>query len=519
MLNARSSSLTLALLLALTACSGGGRERTPVQPRPATDGGVSAGTDAGVVVNTPCTTSSECGAGVCDRSQGRCAECRTSDDCGAGGQCAAGRCAATADCASDLTCTPMGQVCDQAGGKCVACNSAADCPGGPCLGHTCLDNPACTSSLECADLHMVCAQALPPAWPESYGGQGCAECAGANDCGPREACHGGLCQDVCAGRVCGSVEGATCGTCPGESFCTPDGRGCLAYLATSFSAEEGFAQGATALVWADGRSGAAALWSVDLATGTDRLLTLGVGAEGYLDGATLAGGKVFAAYTDGYLYSGDVQGRLSRFTAVPGLGTSNSVWCQGLAGHDAYVICALVDYDDAVPSGLYRFPLDGQPGVKIDDVVQPSGLIVADEEVFWSDFNGGVVGKTGLLSGQHTVLERVQADLLAVEGGYVYYVDTDDALRRVPAAGGASQGLTTEPNRWWLLGHGPEGLILGDRQSGGALYEADLDGSNLRVLVDFGEAVPIDAQSLLAVQRVGNDLVFLTRYGAARLTR
>lgn len=525
-MRARSISSTSILGLVVTVLAMGcssGRERLPSEPRSSGDSGVGsdggAGLDGGII-NGACTTSAECGAGVCDRAQGRCVGCRHSDECGSGQRCETGSCVASEVCDGDLACTQMGRVCDTAGARCVACNSAADCPSGPCLGHSCFDNPSCTSSLECADLMMVCADVQPPAWPAEFLGQGCAECDGNNDCGLAEACESNFCANVCGDRVCGAVQGADCGSCAGGALCAPDGMACFEFSPAGYQAEEFVVIDGTILAWNDGRNtGSARLWATSLAgTGAATLLFQGQGGA-YLDGVTMAGPKVYAALTDGSILSGTTQGRLSVFGQVPGADTSDSVWCQGLAGHEAFVICALVDYDNTIPNGLYRIPIDGGRPALIDTISQPDGLFTWGNDVLWSDFNGVQVGKSGLITGNRTVLERVQARLVGVKGGYLYYDSTNSGLRRSAIDGSGASAVTSEPERWQIVGFdGDRILLVEKRASELVLYDAALDGTNTREVINFGVVLPAPS-SRIHVERYQGQLYLVTSAGVLKIVR
>lgn len=415
----------------------------------------------------------------------------------------------------------MGKVCDTSAGRCVACNSSADCGDKACLGHSCVDNPACQSSLDCAELEMVCAPALPPAWPQSFMGQACAECASRNDCAAQEGCTDGFCVDVCGDRICGTVDGAECGSCSGDGICAAGGMACVSVLPAQFDAEAVYFDQGQALVWKDGRSsGRANVWSIDLA-GSGSATNLYLGQSGvYLDGVTVAGGRVFAALTDGSIVSGASQGRLTTFTNVPGVGTSQSVWCQGLAGHADHLVCDLVDYDEAVTSGLYRFPVDGQAPSLIDTIVQSSGLFVAGEEVIWSDFNGVQIGKSQLLTGQRTVLARTQADLIGVAGGHVYLRTTENELQRIPLAGGNPAPVTNEPRSWAQVTVAEDRLFLVSRGESATIYEANLDGTNLRSILELGSSgLPVDVSTVLGLRAIGAELFMVTRYGVGKISR
>ena len=86
---------------------------------------------------TTCSTSTDCGGGVCDLSVSLCVECLSDTQCESGQHClvAAGRCVrclADADCSSEEGYTHCWL------NQCVACNTNADCTSGVCtVEHAC----------------------------------------------------------------------------------------------------------------------------------------------------------------------------------------------------------------------------------------------------------------------------------------------------------------------------------------------------------------------------------------------
>lgn len=380
-------------------------------------------------------------------------------------------------------------VCNRIRGHCVACNSAADCADGPCIGHSCVYGRTCESSLECADLRVVCAPALPRAWPSNGVGKGCAECANARDCNDTETCEEGLCVDVCErqGLNCGDANGASCGECPGEAQCAPDGRSCLTTISLGFFWIESMLSHENHLfLWVDGRNGTPGIWRLDL-EGDEQPRRVLMTGSGYLDGVAVAGKKLFAARTDGTLQSGPLDGRLNKFADVPGAGPSNSAWCQSLAGHGDYAVCALVDDDARVASGLYRIPVDGTAATFFEGgVSQPAGVFVSGDEVVWSDSSR--IAKTHLLTGKRTELERIQANLHLIAGGYAFYETTDGVLRRAPLAGGAPETVKTQSTygRMRLVGASETKLYFAAGTDSIALFETALDGGEPSTVAEPG---------------------------------
>ncbi len=485
------------------AGDGGDRPRGDGSVDPASDGG--ARRDAAVA--SECTTHAECGGRLCDRARGRCAECRTTDDCDSGQRCQDGACVGSTACQSDLTCTPMGLVCDAQARRCVECNSAAECSGAPCLGHSCVPTIACQSSLECAALHLVCGPALPPAWPAEFVGQGCGECNGVVDCAPGEACQQRLCTPVCAGRICGEVDGASCGTCPGGD-CLESGLACferVSLIGTQYFLDAGD----RVFLGDDGRAGTGAILEV-IGNGQPRLVTRAP-ANTYIDGLEMNSTNIFWALTNGEILTRARSGGLpSRFVTVPG--TPTDTWCQALAADDSFVVCGLVDYGNSANSGLYRFPVGGGAGTRFDPAVQPSGLVIDGGTVFWALFNDGIVGKTEIATGRRTVLSREQGTLRGVVAGAAYFETTNDQLRRVPAGTTSAQTIA-RGHRW--LGASSDALYLLDRSTD-MVVRTQLDGSG-RVEIARADELGI-GQDVMRAFRRADGLYVMGESGTVRIT-
>lgn len=516
----------LALLLTLSlglACSSG-RSRTPSEPgRAGPDAGVTV--DGGGVVATPCQTRDDCAQGVCDRIRGRCAQCRVTADCADDQVCNAGRCLESTVCEGDLECTAAGRVCDVAAGRCVACNSAAECNDQPCIGGSCVATRPCESSLDCTDLNMVCGPAPAPAWPESFGGMGCVECVRNQDCEAGSACEGGFCEDVCGGtgRICGEVRGVSCGECEAGALCMPEGRACVRVLASDFSgADLAVASGGAVYVSRDGRdTGAARVWAIDLATETTRTAYVDLDGD-YIDGLAVAQGNVFAALTSGELVRGPADGLLTTWREVPrqaagGGPSSESVWCQALVGHADSLICNLVDYDEVVTTGLYRVPLDGSPATLFEDgLFQAAGLFVSGDEAVWAPVNGSVIAKTNVRTSARQDLVSVQARVIGVADGYVYYRETFGDSGRVPLAGGAAEPL---PGIDVL--DASEAGVFGVVRGGDNLRIVELgpDGRVAAELFDADSLVGVEQLAVLAVLRFDDAWYVVGTDAVLRVTR
>lgn len=516
--------IVLALVSLTVAACDAGRSRTSSPPRTTSDAGprddASVIADAGVVVATPCETGADCTNGLCDRTVGRCVACRTSVDCGGGQRCDDGRCVATEACQSDLACTSLGRVCDAEGGRCVECNSAAECGDEPCIGHSCVGTKACTSSLDCADLHMVCGEALPPVWPQSYLGQGCAECNSGADCGDREACVERLCEAACVDLICGSDEGVECGTCPegqfGPGLCV-DGRYCGAPV--TFGTVDLYTRsGDWLFVGTDGRSSGISIDSISPAPAQVRpIIPRPLGAEGYLDGLAASSTHLYWALTDGSIWRRPIGGAQSeRFTDVPGLAEgSTSVWCQGLDVTDAWVVCDLVDYDGRVPNGLYKFPTSGGAGVRFDPAAQVE-LLLDGDDAYVGDFNGSLLARTNIATGQRTPLANVQVDrLVGVAGGFLYF-RTFEGNFRVPVGGGASQELFAGEDV--TIAAVSAQHLYATRTGRVEVLRAALDGSAREVLVTAG-SLPVEETFLWDVVERSDGIYLVARGGVYALTR
>lgn len=477
--------------------------------------------DGGVVVQpTPCQTGADCAQGVCDRIRGACVECRATSDCPIDSICDDGVCASATPCQSDLECTSAGLVCDRGAGRCAACNSAAECNELPCIGGSCVATRACDSSLDCTDLNMVCGDALPPAWPESFAGGGCVECVRNEDCPAQSACTDGLCVDVCAGtgRVCGSVQGVSCGTCPGGAVCSSAGIVCIEGPVAEFGpADLAVAVGGTVYVARDGRaSGAATVWAVDLASSSTRIAYRDFDGD-YLDGLAVAGGQVYAALTSGMLLRGPADGLLTAWRDVPrqvgGAGpSSSSVWCQALAGHADSLVCNLVDYDSIVTTGLYRVPLDGSPASLFEDqLFQTDGLVVVGDEVVWSPVNGRFVAKSNVRTGARQELVSTQGFVVGVAGGYAYYRANGGGYFRVPVAGGAPESLSDV-----TVVAASESGVFAWTAGRSELVELGPDGRVAKVLLDTGPFAS-ELDGLRTVHRFGGDVYLVGANGILRL--
>jgi hypothetical protein len=489
----RVAPILVCALSILTACDEGrtvppgnpGGSPRDGGPRPTSDGG-GVTSDGGVVQPTACEDTSDCSAGVCDRTLGRCVECRFTGDC-AGGRCVNGRCTEAASCTSDLQCTGMGLVCDTRGERCVECNSAAECSGKPCIGFSCVDTIACTSSLQCASMHMVCGEAMPPAWPAEFGGMGCGECNTPADCASGEACLVRVCLDVCRQdrRICGEVLNASCGTCD-RGECASTGRACLERLPLPL-VDYVVPDGDRVYIGTDGRDDQAAIISIAVNNPQDYQVI--DQPSQYVDGLAVNASAIYWALVDGTIRTrAKSGGSISTFATVPGKPASSSVWCQALLANDQFVICSLVDYDDVVEDGIYKFPTNGSQPELLDRVVQADLLLVGDA-VYWADFNGGRIGKTSL-TGQRTMLAQVQGYLKAVIGDYLYYETTDNEIHRVRTTGGASEQLFADragSTRW--AAHDDTHLFTIGRndQSIEVLEESDLTGRGRETIVTLAD--------------------------------
>lgn len=521
----RPSLRSLLVLVPLAvACSDGRSRPSGSSPRtgdagPRSDAAVGV-PDAGVVVETPCETGADCTAGLCDRIAGHCVACRTTLDCAGDQRCDDGRCVATEACQSDLACTSLGRVCDTEAGRCVECNTAAECGERPCIGRSCIDTKVCTSSLECVELHMVCGPALPPAWPQSYLGQGCAECNSLEDCGARETCVERFCEAACVDLVCGSDRGVECGTCPagqfGPGICL-DGRYCgapLTYGEISLHARSG----EWIFVGSDGRSSDASIDGISPAPTQVRPITpRPFGAEGYLDGLAASSTHLYWALTDGSIWRQPIGGsQPEKVTDVPGIAEgSTSVWCQGLAVTDVWVVCDLVDYDSRVPNGLYRFSTGGGPGERFDGAAQVE-LVLEGGFAYVGDFNGARIARVDIATGQRTPLASVQADrLLGVVGGALYFT-TFEGNFRVPVGGGSVEELFSGEGLV-LVAVGPQALYA-TGEAGTTLWRTALDGTARTLVYDLRD-LPIENGFVWDVVERSDGLYVIARSGVLALTR
>ncbi len=84
--------------------------------------------------------------------------------------------------------------------------------------------PQCTPKT-CIDVGFTCGSAS----------DGCGGTLSCGTCGANQQCTAGRCQvDVCGAQhaVCGTIQGQSCGTCPGTSTCSSDQQHCIEHIAT-----------------------------------------------------------------------------------------------------------------------------------------------------------------------------------------------------------------------------------------------------------------------------------------------
>jgi len=131
------------------------------------------------------------------------------------------------DCAND------GLICDDTGGyatcgPCVPDCSGRQCGPDPVCGQSC---GTCMGSTDvCRQDTGICEDVCAGKECGTFEGIYCGECTGAT-----EVCrqNTGICEDVCADRQCGSVEGISCGSCLGSTeVCRQDAGICIDVCAT-----------------------------------------------------------------------------------------------------------------------------------------------------------------------------------------------------------------------------------------------------------------------------------------------
>ena len=180
-----------------------------------------------------------CGAGsYCDSSSGMCVTCVQAcagKHCGTVGSCSCGDCPGNQTCDSNGQCVSQGcldgrQPC---GGTCCGSSDTCDqskdrctyCP--KMCGTTC-----CTADQKCNAGNNQCVSCVANCGTKQCGtdscGNTCGSCASGCNCdnstwtctGPG-TCN---CDQVCTGRVCGSLNGCDCGRCGTGTSCNASGQ-------------------------------------------------------------------------------------------------------------------------------------------------------------------------------------------------------------------------------------------------------------------------------------------------------
>jgi hypothetical protein len=409
-----------------------------------------------------CGMRGECTTGVCNRPTNQCVTCRAPIDCDDGFVCTNGACVAATACTSDLDCTPQGKVCDTAGRRCVQCTGSAECAmGQACVGFACTAVASCASSLDCTARKQVCAPVTPPSYPATAT-QACQDCATSNDCPAGNACQSGVCVDVCGARVCGSVDGVDCGTCPGQgpvqAICLDSGRACMEMIAYAtsgrgFGDDPIFALGQ--LLWTE-RVSLGSVYALDVATGDTVVIATGQdNPEGVASTATNyywgAGNSVYQRARSG--------GAATITASFPG----QEERCISLTIAPGQIYCGVYSFTEN-GDGVYRAPLGG--GGTMTSVVSdgyPSVISRGQNVYFLGDarlgFHDAVAGTSTVLLNHSNTIANFFADDTSV------FFWRNDALRRIdvasraetvvyPSGRGATSlvaGISDGTNAWIVL--------------------------------------------------------------------
>jgi hypothetical protein len=224
------------------------------------------------------------------------------------------------------------------------------------VGFACTAVASCASSLDCTARKQVCAPVTPPSYPATAT-QACQDCATSNDCPAGNACQSGVCVDVCGARVCGSVDGVDCGTCPGQgpvqAICLDSGRACMEMIAYAtsgrgFGDDPIFALGQ--LLWTE-RVSLGSVYALDVATGDTVVIATGQdNPEGVASTATNyywgAGNSVYQRARSG--------GAATITASFPG----QEERCISLTIAPGQIYCGVYSFTEN-GDGVYRAPLGG----------------------------------------------------------------------------------------------------------------------------------------------------------------
>lgn len=164
---------------------------------------------------------------LCNKELGKCAACNLDADCGEGVNCVAGICGGSAGCTANADCASAatGPVCDVTRGRCVACDTAADCAkpdSSLCTNQQCVPVTPCTNSLGCTAPTPVCDTSTAPGH--------CVACTTSEDCvasGTGLTCANSQCvpsctsSDTCTGGLLCNTSGSTgfCAECAADADC------------------------------------------------------------------------------------------------------------------------------------------------------------------------------------------------------------------------------------------------------------------------------------------------------------
>ena len=211
------------------------------------------------------------------------------------------------------------------------------------------------SSLECTSRKQVCAPASPPRFPPTVT-QACQDCSTNNDCPMGDECRAGVCVDICGPRICGDVNGVSCGQCPAGApgdtpYCLAPGLTCLSTVASSpgFSGNDSLAFVSGALMWTDRLGGS--VYALRL---SDGMLDEIASSENYPDGVGATSTTYYWGGQGGVFQRARGGGNRTLAAAF----TNTTERCISLAIAPGQISCGV--YSSVVGGeGVYRAPLGG----------------------------------------------------------------------------------------------------------------------------------------------------------------
>ncbi len=420
-------------------------------------------------------------------------------------------------------------VCNTVSELCVQCNSAADCEEGACIDHVCRVSHSCRDHEDCNYPWGVCDPVSEPQWPGEYGEKACVECRIPAHCeGRGGSCFNGFCVDLCeySGRICGRLEGRSCGGCPVGFVCGSDGRACLSeagvferisrpphmkrFPIDLFTSTDGF------IAATEANRAAARLWMISTRPRVPR-----GSSPGWFPSPVEIQSMVF---NYGALYISSTSNQIVRMNGGrmelwrefnPGSGPELG-GCYHLAAHQNSLLCDYHNRSRPESRGLYRIYLDQERIERVaHDLFDVQKLLVDGDYLIYSD---GRVGSIHLETGQRTLLVPANGVAYAAYAGWVYYLDqVAGILARTPVTGGVSE-IVAGP-QFEVLKVTERGIFAIDHNRRGRVVTwLSHDGQDRQQLFDFDQSTHLLGTPRYLHEEAGK-FVVVTEYGVVDLVR